>query len=150
MSRHIRHQLFFAHPPQTVWQYLTDSSLMEQWLMKNDFRLKIGHSFQFRARSMPELDFDGIVHCEVLEIIPYEKLSYSWKLGPGSGKITIDSVVTWELKEKENGTELSLLHTGFDHLESLVLYNLMDQGWLKNMHTIAELIKTTKHAPNPS
>jgi uncharacterized protein YndB with AHSA1/START domain len=38
MSKIIKHQFFFPHPPQAVWDYLTKPELMEQWLMKNDFQ----------------------------------------------------------------------------------------------------------------
>jgi len=37
MTKSIKHQFFFPHPPETVWEYLTKPELMEQWLMRNDF-----------------------------------------------------------------------------------------------------------------
>lgn len=145
MTDNIKHQLFFPHPPEQVWEYLTRADLMELWLMPNNFRPIHGHDFQFRIKPMPQLDFDGIVYCKVLEIVPYQKLSYSWQAGPGQGKIDLDSTVTWKLIPKDNGTELLLEHTGFGGYNNLGMFSAMNEGWLMNMKKIAELIKTANH-----
>jgi uncharacterized protein YndB with AHSA1/START domain len=150
MEKSIRHRVFYSHPPKVVWKYLTDSALIGQWLMKTDFRPEPGHHFQFRIRPMPELDFDGVIYCRVMEVIPYKKLTYSWSCGPGEGKINIDSMVRWELVARDNGTELILEHSGFDDKTNIVMYNMMDQGWLRNMNKIADLIKTGNHASSNS
>lgn len=110
MNRSIKHTFFYSHKPETVWEYLTKAELMSQWLMPNDFLPIVGHDFKFTIKPLPELEFDGIVYCKVLEIVPFKKLSYSWKGGPGNGKINLDSIVTWTLVAKENGTELFLDH----------------------------------------
>ena len=148
MTKSIHHQFFFQHSPEVVWEYLTRADLMAQWLMKNDFEPIIGYDFQFKARPMPDYHFDGIIYCKVLEVVPFKKLSYSWKLGPGGGKITIDSLVVWTLDPKEGGTQLLLEHTGFKETEDISLYTLytmMDAGWLKNINKIAELVNAAKH-----
>jgi uncharacterized protein YndB with AHSA1/START domain len=145
MTKVIRHQFFFPHPPKTVWDYLTKSELMEQWLMKNDFQPIAGFDFQFRTGPIPSLDFDGIFHCKVLEVIPMKKLSYSWKSGPGEGRITLDSVVVWTLQPKDSGTELSLEHSGFSKVENLAFYNGLDQGWVEKLENIAKLLNAAPH-----
>ncbi|MDP4212942.1 MAG: SRPBCC domain-containing protein [Bacteroidota bacterium] len=145
MTPSINHQFFFPHSPEEVWEYLTNAELMELWLMKNDFQPVKGHDFQFRTKSIPSLDFDGIVYCRVLEIIPFKKLSYSWKCGPGNGRITVDSVVVWTLLPKDMGTELFLEHSGFSKMENLNMYTAMNNGWLQNIQKIAERIKAAKH-----
>jgi uncharacterized protein YndB with AHSA1/START domain len=145
MAKIIKHQFFFPHPPETVWEYLTKSELMEQWLMKNDFQLIVGLDFQFRTGPIPSLDFDGIFYCRVLEIVPFKKLSYSWKSGPGEGKITLDSVVIWKLEPKDKGTELFLEHSGFAKKENLIFYNGLIDGWLKNLQKIDKLLNAEQH-----
>ena len=89
MAASIKHQLFFQHPPEAVWQYLTSAEFMELWLMKSDFQPIMGHEFTFRSNPVPSFDWNGIVYCKVLEIVPFKKLSYSWKLGPGDGTINV-------------------------------------------------------------
>ena len=148
MAKSIRHQFFFQHSPEVVWAYLTKAELMAQWLMESDFEPLIGYDFQFRSRPIPDLNFDGIIYCKVLEVVPLKKLSYSWKLGPGGGKIAIDSLVEWTLNSKEGGTQLLLEHSGFKETEDVsinTLFTMMDAGWLKNINKIAELINAAEH-----
>ena len=144
MSKSVHHKLFFPHPPAVVWEYLTKSELIEQWLMKNDFEPIVGYDFQFKSTPVPNLDFDGNVYCKVLEIVPCKKLSYSWKTGPGNNQVAIDSIVLWTLHEKDNGTELQLDHTGFKETD-VSMFLAVDEGWLKNMKKIADLINTAIH-----
>lgn len=145
MTRSIKHQFFFPHPPEMVWEYLTRPELMELWLMKNNFQPILGNDFQFRTSPIPSLDFDGIFYCKVLEIVPFRKLSYSWKSGPGEGKITLDSVVVWNLQQAGKGTELYLEHSGFEKEENLDFYRGLTDGWLEKIHNIANLLKAVRH-----
>ena len=145
MTKSIKHQFFFAHPPEIVWEYLTKPELMELWLMKNTFQPIIGADFQFRTNPIPSLDFDGIFYCRVLEIVPFKKLSYSWKSGPGDGEITLDSVVVWKLEPKDKGTELFLEHSGFAKEENLNFYNGLMQGWVEKLNKIANLLNAAQH-----
>jgi uncharacterized protein YndB with AHSA1/START domain len=145
MTKIIKHQFFFHHPIETVWEYLTNSDLMAQWLMKNNFQPIVGFDFEFRTGPIPNLDFDGIFYCKVMEIIPSKKLSYSWKSGPGEGKITLDSIVIWKLEPKGKGTEVFLEHSGFAKKENLDFYNGLLHGWLEKLQNIDNLLKAAPH-----
>jgi uncharacterized protein YndB with AHSA1/START domain len=145
MEKVIKHQFFFTHPPEKVWEYLTKPELMEQWLMKNDFQPIVGYDFQFRTGPIPSLDFDGICYCKVLEVVPFKRLSYSWKCGPGEGKITLESVVIWKLQPTEKGTDLFLEHSGLGKEENLNFFNGMSHGWLKNLQKIADRLNAAQH-----
>jgi uncharacterized protein YndB with AHSA1/START domain len=129
MQRAIKQQWFFPHPVEDVWEFLTNPELLAQWLMKNDFKPVVGHQFTFLTKSRINPAFDGIIFCEVLEIVPLKRLSYSWKGGPHKGKITLDSVVTWRLTPTEKGTELLLEHTGFKGVKNFLAYLIMNKGW---------------------
>src|SRR5690242_11488978 len=131
MSKQIQHKLFYEHQPKTVWDYLTKPELIEQWLMKNDFKPVVGSEFKFMTKPMPEHGFNGIIYCKVLEVEPLKKLSYSWK-GGSDTEITLDSIVVWTLREKGNGTELELVHSGFRD-EDIFGFAAMNEGWLKNI-----------------
>jgi uncharacterized protein YndB with AHSA1/START domain len=130
MLREIKHQWFFPHPPEIVWEFLTNSELLSQWLMKNNFQPIVGHEFTFTTKSKINPAFDGTIFCKVLEVTPHKRLSYSWKGGPGKGKITLDSVVTWTLTPQDNGTELHLEHKGFKGMRNLLAYLIMNKGWI--------------------
>lgn len=149
MARSIKHRFSFPHPPETVWEYLTRSELMELWLMKNTFQPIVGTDFQFRTNPIPSLDFDGIFYCRVLEIVPFKKLSYSWQSGPGNGEINLDSVVVWKLEATAKGTDLFLEHSGFAKEENLNFYNGLTNGWIEKLQKIADLLNAAQHV-NPN
>ncbi|MEO6150959.1 MAG: SRPBCC domain-containing protein [Mucilaginibacter sp.] len=145
MAKIIKHQFFFAHPAETVWDYLTNSELIAQWLMKNDFKLILGHDFTFRTTPVPAIDFDGIFYCTVLEIVHLKSLSYSWNCGPGNAEITLESVVTWNLLSKEKGTEVILEHRGFAKKTNLDMYSRLLHGWVEKLAKINELLNASAH-----
>ena len=62
----------FAFPLEKLWHALTQPHLIEEWLMKNDFKPDVGHRFNLRG------DWGGVLDCEVLEIEPNKTLSYTW------------------------------------------------------------------------
>jgi uncharacterized protein YndB with AHSA1/START domain len=99
--------------------------------MENDIQPIIGHRFRFRSKPALEIEFDGIVYCEILEVSPLKKLSYSWKCSPTNNGYKIDTVVVWTLAPKESGTELNLHHTGFKEKEYDSFYLAMKNGWAK-------------------
>ena len=43
-----------SHPPEKICHALTESSLIEQWLMKNNFQPIVGHRFNLRAAPSPQ------------------------------------------------------------------------------------------------
>jgi uncharacterized protein YndB with AHSA1/START domain len=109
-ARSIALQYDLAYPPAKVWRALTEPALLAQWLMANDMRPSVGHSFRFTQEPTPW--WDGIVHCEILESEPPRRLRYSWRSGPESSPL--DTEVTWTLTPTASGgTTLALEHTGF-------------------------------------
>ena len=107
-----------------------------------------GLDFQFREKPIPSLDFDGIFYCKVLEIVPFKKLSYSWRSGPGNGEITLDSVVVWKLEPTDKGTKVFLEHSGFAKKENLEFFNGLNHGWVEKLQNIANLLSAARHVNN--
>ena len=99
----------FPHPPEKLWRALTESPLLAQWMMNNDFEPAIGRRFQFRADPAP--NWNGIVDCEVLAIDPPRSLSYSW--GVGSPEHGMQWVVLFTLTPATGGTHLRMEQSGF-------------------------------------
>jgi uncharacterized protein YndB with AHSA1/START domain len=93
------------HPPEKIWRALTEGQLLEQWLMKNDFRPVVGHRFSFRANPVP--NWSGVIECEVLVVEPNSRLSYSW------GTLGMETVVAWTLTPTQSGTLLRMEQSGF-------------------------------------
>jgi uncharacterized protein YndB with AHSA1/START domain len=113
------------HPPVKVWRALTDPQLLGEWLMVNHMRPLVGHSFTFKAQPTPW--WDGIVHCEVLEIELHKRLRYTWRSGPESSPL--DTVVTWTLTPTPSGgTRLALERSGFLPANKLA-FDGANKGW---------------------
>lgn len=127
MQRDIIHEWFYRHSPEKVWNFLTQPGLLATWLMENDIRPEVGHQFRFKTKSRP--GFDGNIFCEVLEVVPQQRLTYTWRGGPSPGKITLDTVVTWTLTAKDGGTLLRLEHKGFRGMKNFIAYLVMNKGW---------------------
>jgi uncharacterized protein YndB with AHSA1/START domain len=132
MKTEIKHTWFYNQSTEEIWEYLTKAELIEKWLMPNDFVLKMGREFKFTTNPIPSLGLDGNFYCKILEIVPLKKLVYSWKAGPNKQEITLDTIVQWTLEQKENRTELSLLHSGFKKENDSILTAMFD-GWDKNI-----------------
>ena len=111
----------FDVPPHRVWRALTVPDLLANWLMQNDLRLEIGAEFTFRTKPAP--GFDGIIRCQVVEIVENQKLVYSWK---GGG---IDTVVDWTLAPTSQGTRLTLCHSGFKGFKAAIIRRMLKSGW---------------------
>jgi uncharacterized protein YndB with AHSA1/START domain len=58
-----------------VWKTLTSAELIDRWLMPNDRWSGRGSRFASSRCATG----DGVVHCEVLEVVPNRRLVYSWK-----------------------------------------------------------------------
>jgi len=132
MQTEIKNKWFYEQSPIEVWEYLIQADLIALWLMPNNFKPILGHEFQFQTKPIPSLDLDGVFHCKVLEIVPFEKLVYSWKGGSGNGMFTLDTVVEWKLKPFGEGTKLSLKHSGFKEA-NFTIFTGMTDGWQKNI-----------------
>jgi uncharacterized protein YndB with AHSA1/START domain len=120
----------FAEPPHLVWAALTEPDLLALWLMPNDIKAEVGHNFTFCG--VPTPSWDGVVHCEVLEVELHRRFSYRWcSYPPHSHADTgaLNTTVVWTLLPSDNGgTKLTLEHSGFEP-DSFVL-NAMGNGWI--------------------
>ncbi|MGC1585335.1 MAG: SRPBCC domain-containing protein, partial [Rhodomicrobium sp.] len=85
---------------EKIWRALTQPHLIEEWLMKNDFKPVVDHRFNLRA------DW-GAVDCQVMAVEPMKTLSYTW------AAYGLESVVTWTLTPTNTGTRLRMEQSGF-------------------------------------
>ena len=116
----------FQHPPEKLWRALTESPLIAQWMMNNDFEPVVGKKFQFRADPQPS--WNGVVDCEVVLVDPIERLSYNWGVGgAGSG---LQWVVAFTLTPAEGGTHVRMEQSGFG-VDQQAAYQGGNYGWQK-------------------
>jgi uncharacterized protein YndB with AHSA1/START domain len=121
----------FAHPPEKLWRALTESTLLAQWLMGNDFEPIAGRRFRFQSGPVP--NWDGVIDCEVQVVEPLKRLSYTWSA------LGLDSLVLWTLTPTDAGTHLRMEHSGFraDHEQA---YKGANYGWQRFLGALERLL----------
>jgi uncharacterized protein YndB with AHSA1/START domain len=117
------------HPPEKIWRALTQPHLIEQWLMKNDFKLVADHRFNLRG------DW-GAADCQVLTVEPNKTLSYTW------AAMGLESVVTWTLTPTRTGTLLRMEQAGF-RPDQQQAYQGAQYGWQKFFANLEQVLART-------
>ena len=141
----------FQHAPQVLWKVLTSGELMARWMMKpTGFAPVVGTKFTFQTT--PAGNWDGTIHCEVLEVKENERFSYSWK-GGDEGNVgygsRLDTIVSWQLSVTEGGTRLQLVHSGFVVPKNETAYENLGKGWKVCLERVAG-IATEEDTTGPS
>ena len=95
------------YPPEKIWRALTQPHLIAEWLMKNDFKPVVGHSFNLTG------DWGGVLDCAVLTVEPNKTLSYTWNFAHDDAAFNLTSVVTFTLTPTGKGTHLRMEQAGF-------------------------------------
>jgi uncharacterized protein YndB with AHSA1/START domain len=111
-----------AFPPEKIWRALTQPHLIEEWLMKNDFKPVVGHQFSLRG------DWGGVLDCEVLAIEPHKTLAYTWNFVHDDAAYDLRSVVTFTLTPTGRGTHLRMEQSGF-RPDQKQAYGGAGSGW---------------------
>lgn len=131
----------FPHAPETIWKALTTGELIGRWLMTpQGFEPVKGKRFTYQTT--PAGAWDGVIHCQVLEAIPNERLVYTWK-GGHEGNVgygaPLDTVVTLSLSKDKDGTRLRVVHSGFVLPKNDTAFTKMGEGWKKCVSTIGQV-----------
>jgi len=111
-----------SFPPEKLWRALTQPHLIEEWLMKNDFKSVVGHRFNLRG------EWGGVLDCEVLAIEPNRTLSYTWDFAHDDSAYAMKSVVTFTLTPTGSGTHLRMEQSGF-RKDQKQAYGGAKAGW---------------------
>ena len=114
------------YPLEKIWRALTQPHLIEEWLMKNDFKPVADHRFSLRA------DW-GAVDCQVLAVEPNKTLSYSW------AAYGLESVVTWTLTPTSTGTHLRMEQSGF-RPDQQQAYQGAKGGWQRFLAALEQVV----------
>jgi uncharacterized protein YndB with AHSA1/START domain len=83
MRLDISMEKLFPVPVERVWHALTDSQMINRWLMAtDDFEARVGA--RFTLRDEPQPGFRGYVECQVLELSPPHRMVWSWSSTEGA------------------------------------------------------------------
>ena len=122
-----------SHPPEKLWRALTQPHLIEEWLMKNDFKPVVGHRFNLSG------EWGGVLDCEVLAIEPNRALSYTWNFKHADAAFNLTSVVTFTLTPTSMGTLLRMEQSGF-RPDQKQAYGGARAGWQQFFAKLEEVL----------
>jgi uncharacterized protein YndB with AHSA1/START domain len=123
----------FPHPVEKLWRALTQPHLIEEWLMKNDFKPTVGHRFNLRGA------WGGVLDCEVLEVEPHRTLSYTWNFAHDDPAFALKSVVVFTLTATRGGTSLRMEQSGFRPTQRQAYGGAM-AGWRENLEKLEQVV----------
>lgn len=137
----------FPHTPEVLWKTLTTPELMGRWLMTpTGFEPTQGNRFTYQTT--PAGKWDGVIHCEVLEVTPNERLVHTWRSGHEANAdygSRLETVATWTLTKTDGGTRVRLVHSGFCSPRNDSAFRNMSEGWPKILQTIGDLAGEQPH-----
>lgn len=159
MKRTIRLKTCFPYQKELLWKAITDSNLLGKWFMKNDFMPEVGRDFTFRKDPQP--GWNGITYCKVTEIIPLQKITYTY-CGEAGGEKTLacagihsdmadkavkgvftklNTALSFTLISDNQGTCLLLQHAGFTGFKQVIVSLVFGMGWKKQMKKLHALLE---------
>lgn len=120
--------------PKTVFEHLVEREKMLRWMgVSAEFEAKPGTPLTIKMNS------DITASGEFLEVVPYERVVFTWgwvgnaKIPPGSSTVEIS------LKPIGENTELTLVHTGLPTEQDFVEHT---GGWSHFLGRFVELMAT--------
>lgn len=120
--------IYLEASPERVYQHLTQAHLLERWFphkVSTDPRVGGQLSYEF-------LHGEKRHHIEgrYLELVPEQKVVYSWHESLEQARIQTNLTVTFRLEAKGSGTELYLEESGYrDDAAHLEHQGKRIQGW---------------------
>ena len=99
----------YQAPISKVWKAITDKDEMKLWYFDlPEFKPEIGIEFRFMGGPAEDRQYQHI--CQVTEVIPGQKIAYSWCYDGYEG----NTLVTFELFDEGSQTRLKLTHEGLE------------------------------------
>lgn len=138
MSETVSLEVELKSPMSRVWRALTEETTLNQWTLfqVTNFDPAVGHTFRLRSSAGP--GWDGIIACEVLEVEPPHRLSYTWVGGPEG--MVVHTTVAWSLQETSPGvTQLRLEQRGFESTANQARGGAQ-YGWTRMLEQLRALL----------
>lgn len=103
MTGDVHHTVEIDAPRSVVFEALIEPEQLNRWIASNAvIEPRVGGAFEIGWGA-------GVGPLKILELMPNEKLAYSWAGEPEQPA----TVVTWTLEGSEGKTRLTLVHSGF-------------------------------------
>jgi len=136
----------FAAPVERVYGAWIDARQLQLWFTPGDMRVPEATA-DVRPGGHYRIVMEGsdgqrhIVAGQYREIVPNERLAFTWQWEHGSVVTHVD--VTFRAVGAEQ-TELSLVHTQFDNADQRERHN---RGWSSCLASLARYLRTSRSPP---
>lgn len=121
----IQHTVEIEGSREAVFEALIRPEQLERWIASQA-------TIEPRVGGRYDLGWQGAGPVKILELIPNEKLAYSW---PEQGD---ETVVTWTLEGSSRKTRLTLVHSGFAPTKKT---GGLNAGWLNFMSWVKSIVE---------
>ena len=99
----------YQAPISLVWKAITNRDQMKLWYFDlPEFIPEVGCEFKFMGGPAEDRQYQHI--CKVTEVIPDQKIAYTWRYDGYPG----NSLVAFELFDEGDQTSLKLTHEGLE------------------------------------
>ena len=122
----------FSHPIGKVWNAIAVAEEISAWFIKADFKAEPGYNYTF-------VHEDTKIVGSVLKANPVYELVYTW-IVEGTN---VETTVSWKLEEADNGTLLTLEHSGISRYEgdtAVMMFNNYSGGWQTCVENLAQYL----------
>jgi uncharacterized protein YndB with AHSA1/START domain len=134
--KQIKKEILIAAPPAKVWEHITDPKKLAAWLMPNDFEPLVGKEFVMHCQHAET------VSCVVKEIVPLQKLVYSFR----TAETKAATLVTITLAKEDKNTRLTLIHSGWEALppDQQGAAGNFEEGWGDFLKKLQQALSATQ------
>lgn len=132
----------FKHPINRVWDAITKAEEISTWFIKADFKAEPGYQYTFT--SPPNEKGCTVISGEVKKANPYV-LIYTWIVADTK----VETTVKWELQTTQNGTKLSLEHSGITNYAgdtAVAMFESFNGGWDNCISGLTSYLKEAVNA----
>ena len=123
MSDIIKKEIILNSDIKKVWHAISKEEEISKWFLKADFKAQKDYNYVFKSAGEDCTKITGII----IEANPYT-LIYTWIVE----NTNIETTVKWALKAVENGTKLTLEHSGisgYSEKTAIMMFESFSGGW---------------------
>jgi len=142
MNKTITKEKVFNHSIDKVWNAITKAEELSTWFIQADFKAEKGYHYTFTSE--PNEKGCTTITGTVKEANPYT-LIYTWIVDGTK----VETTVTWKLETVENGTKLSLEHSGIENYAGetvITMFESFNGGWDNCMSGLITYLKEEVNA----
>ena len=126
--------------PESVFRAISDEKELQKWWVDiPKLEQSVGGAvlFRFLKENSKMLEKDFVIEGKILEIIPNQKLSYTWK--PVDDHNYPDTIVTWIIDSIHNKTKVTVMHSGLENAKD---YSQLNEGWAYFTNKLANFLNS--------